>query len=1192
MTSPHLVNNRADLDSLIAKLNDQDLLQYAQNNRPNTKYAVEAVPATSIYVYKIKDFPIGCCMEIPAHITDNKAIFTLQHDSNNKPYDDNLCFFRCLAVVRGSPATDNTKTTRKLFKQWRTYKKMRKTTFPGVTLKDRELLEKCFNINVDVFYFDKNQILTPKIRGSNTYKDTLQLLHYENHFLYISDIDRVAKAFACSKCGKLWKSYKRMTRHEKTCTGNHQKDVYKGGMYRPQDNIWETIASYGISVDTSFVFPYRATFDFECYFEKSNLPADAAATKYLAKHIPLSCSVASNVPKFEEPVCFVSEGDAQDLVSRMARRLEAISDAAYAILLEKFEWVFKQLNELGEDVAPGLIEKLDAYLKELPTLSFNGGKYDLNLIKPYLIHYFIEAAEQSGKGKPFKFVVKKNNDFMCIATEKLKLLDVLNYLAPGNSYKKYIASYKIKETKGVFCYEYVDSLEKLKDTALPPPQAFFSSLKNCHVSAEDYAICQQAWVDNEMTTLKDLLVWYNNLDVGPFLLALEQQVQFYANLGVDMFKDAISVPGVTLRYLFKTLPKNVSFSLCSKMEAEFHETIRKNIVGGPSIIFHRYHEAGKTKIRGGKDVQSVKGFDANALYLWALMEKMPTDFPITRRKENAFKAVKINRFVQQSREWLTWTSHVKRVDLRTQYNGKEMSLGKRHIRVDGWDCESKTAYQFHGCLFHGHPNCPLTKNREVNPVNGKTLAELYEKTREIRQYLTEEVKVSVVVMWECQWRGLKKTDPEINIFLAQALARAQPSYEKYPRPSEQQILDSIKDETLFGLVECDISVPERLKEKFSEMTPIFKNIEVGREDISPLMREYADKNKLLTTPRRTLIGSYKGEKILLATPLLKWYIDNELEVTNIYRVVEYNPVACFKQFGDKVSEARRQGDIDEIYSITGETMKLLGNSAYGKCLSNKAKHADVVFCRGDDTSKMINAPLFKKMAQLSDDLFEVEMLKKKTLWDLPNQIGFFVYQYAKLRMLEFYYDFLDKFVDRSDFELCEMDTDSLYLALSTPSLKEAIRPHLRQQFYKVYDQWFPSEACDNHRNDFINSNGSVKVDCAECRNRNLYDKRTPGLFKFEFQGSAMIALCSKTYICFGSYDKTSAKGLSKTHNKLTKDKYARVLDTKQSGGGTNKSFKTMPTGVYTYEQHRNSLSFFYIKRRVLDDNVTTVPLSI
>ena len=32
-----------------------------------------------------------------------------------------------------------------------------------------------------------------------------------------------------------------------------------------------------------------------------------------------------------------------------------------------------------------------------------------------------------------------------------------------------------------------------------------------------------------------------------------------------------------------------------------------------------------------------------------------------------------------------------------------------------------------------------------------------------------------------------------------------------------------------------------------------------------------------------------------------------------------------------------------------------------------------------------------------------------------------------------------------------------------------------------------------------------------------YDKRTPALFKTEFTGDGMIALCSKTYLCFGAW---------------------------------------------------------------------------
>ena len=82
--------------------------------------------------------------------------------------------------------------------------------------------------------------------------------------------------------------------------------------------------------------------------------------------------------------------------------------------------------------------------------------------------------------------------------------------------------------------------------------------------------------------------------------------------------------------------------------------------------------------------------------------------------------------------------------------------------------------------------------------------------------------------------------------------------------------------------------------------------------------------------------------------------------------------------------------------------------------------------------------------------------------DLPIHIGFFVYSYAKLRMLQFYYDLVDKFVDRSNYEYCQMDTDSAYIALASSCLDDVIRPELRQKYFEEYDQWFLTEACEKH----------------------------------------------------------------------------------------------------------------------------------
>jgi hypothetical protein len=46
--------------------------------------------------------------------------------------------------------------------------------------------------------------------------------------------------------------------------------------------------------------------------------------------------------------------------------------------------------------------------------------------------------------------------------------------------------------------------------------------------------------------------------------------------------------------------------------------------------------------------------------------------------------------------------------------------------------------------------------------------------------------------------------------------------------------------------------------------------------------------------------------------------------------ITYTPECAFKQFSDEVSDARSAGDIDTAYELIAETMKLFGNSSYGK----------------------------------------------------------------------------------------------------------------------------------------------------------------------------------------------------------------------------------------------------------------------
>ena len=49
-------------------------------------------------------------------------------------------------------------------------------------------------------------------------------------------------------------------------------------------------------------------------------------------------------------------------------------------------------------------------------------------------------------------------------------------------------------------------------------------------------------------------------------------------------------------------------------------------------------------------------------------------------------------------------------------------------------------------------------------------------------------------------------------------------------------------------------------------------------------------------------------------------------------------------------------------------------------------------------------------------------------------------------MLQFYYDFLDKYLDRSDFQMCETDTDNAYIAIAVESVESLVKPELKAEF--------------------------------------------------------------------------------------------------------------------------------------------------
>ncbi|KAJ8017821.1 Krueppel-related zinc finger protein 1 [Holothuria leucospilota] len=1197
LPEPMLVTGNASFTTFLNTLSTKDPADHVRLARPNSRWVVETVTNAIFYVFKLRDHPIGGATRLPEFITNNKAVVSLEKDrNNNHRYEDNLCLFRCLALHKGAKVKAVEKKAMKLYRQMYSVKPKH---FAGVPLSKLHDVETLFKLNIVVYEMvqiseesDKSKQVEkssnhPKLsseltvrlirRSLERYDDTMYLNLCGDHFSYIQDINMYSKSYQCKKCQKLGSDRRNLLKHEAACKGNGVKHTFPGGVYSHPKTVFELLEEEGICIPADLrYYPYRAVYDFECCFETVQEEKATSKLTLEASHVPLSVSVCSNVPGYEEPMCFISEGRSDELLQNMLCYVTEISEKSSDLLREVYQphlqeiesriaaekEAFEKLCEERKKQAKPrqhylqvLHDKLVAYLNELPVLGFNSGKYDVNSVKQHLFPWLVE-------NDPLKFIVKRCNNYMSVKSKHLLFLDVVNFIAPGFSYDAFLKAYECSQSKGFFPYEWIN-FENLADTSLPPHEAFYSDLKKSNITTDEYAYCQNVWEQENMQTMKDFLTWYNNRDVVPFLEALEKMAQFYRERYIDVFKDGISVPGLTMKYLFQKA-KSEPFALFDKKNKDLYYTFRANLVGGPSIIFHRHQEKGKTKIRNTDNVcQKIVGFDANALYLWAIMQNMPTGPFLRRREETGFNLEK-SRPV--SNEWLHWKAYKENIFIRHQGNDKEKRVGLRRIPVDGFCQETNTVYQFHGCFVHGH-DCYLTQNKSYSIEEQQKFITKRQNTDNIRDYI-KSLGYNYEEIRQCEFYREQETSQELQHFLH--ILRL--PLERVRKLSQKRIVQAIRDDLIFGAIECDIHVPDELKPKFAEMCPIFKNTDISVDDIGKHMKNFAMEGNIMTKPRKSLIGSMFGEKILLATPLVKWYLDHGLQITRIYQVIEFTPKSCFKTFGEAVSDARREGDRNPSKAIIADTMKLIGNSSYGKTITNKEGHCNINIVQDDKASRLINETTFRDLNEISTGCYEVESAKRSIAMDLPIQIGFFVYQYAKLRMLEFYYDFLDKYFDRQYWEYVEMDTDSAYIAIAAEKLDDLVKPELKEVYYKEKHHWFPRTDTEEHKR---------------------YDKRTPGLFKVEWEGDGIVALNSKMYYCYGGMkDKFSCKGINKRRNEIGKDVYLRVLNTKNPITGKNKGFRVKDNRVFTYSQVKTGFTYFYPKRKVLENGVQTTYLDI
>ena len=686
--------------------------------------------------------------------------------------------------------------------------------------------------------------------------------------------------------------------------------------------------------------------------------------------------------------------------------------------------------------------------------------------------------------------------------------------------------------------------------------------------------------------------FYNKLDTQPFLEAVINQRSFFYDLKLDMFKDGLSLPCLSEKIM-------IGFELKDFNEVFIHQ---KTPYRSGNFLPLQVDERLKGYISQDKDSQR---YDEK--------EFIGKNEVLKLQKEQNNKCHYCWRGFNKDTKWT-----LDRINNSIGHNTGNYVLCCENCNKRRSDQHYKTFYRKEALRRYSykHPMVYLIdeENRDVfyklkNSICGGPSIVFH------RYAEADKTKIKRPIYKNGKWLEGKEgkmvrkiVGYDCNVLYLNCIGQNIPcgvlKWSVYTGNQSKEDIDMFIrnfNRISCGFIEVDIHTLEELMNKFGEFPLIFKNMEydaneVIGEDMRKIYNNYdemSDKDKLsydgskkLMT--RKLISSFKDEKVLIKSDRLCWLLDQGLVVSKIHGFIRGEKGRIFEKFVEKVSNERRKGDVNPNYAIIADMWKLVGNSAFGRTGMNKNKFHKIQYGNEKLYNKKVGSCLFKDANQYGN-VFEISSDFHRTKQNIPIQIACSIYDDAKLKMSQFYYDCVDKYLDLSDYQYIQMDTDSAYISL-TGHFEDLIKPGMKEEYLKDENNWFLRKDTDENK---------------------AFDRRKAGLFKPEFVGAGIVALGSKTYFVkgFGDKHKYSCKGIQKKNNcsEICFNNYLQVLLNQRKSKIVNKGIRILNKKqiegsgscilnenrqVYMYSVEKVGLTAKNDKRCVMNDKISTVPLDI
>nr|XP_012219810.1 PREDICTED: uncharacterized protein LOC105670709 [Linepithema humile] len=495
-------------------------------------WALSRILNLTINVNKLNPLRAGCHIELPRKIMLKKAVVNVKSN-------DNTCF--AWAVVAALYPTKRNSERTIEYPHYSTVLNLCGIEFP-VTLPQISKFEKLNTISVNVFTTQDSKIVPLRLTDDKKEKHVNLLYVCKNndaHFACIKNLPRLVssqlsmhkcKKYICDRCLHYFYTREKLSVHSVDCGKMNDCAV----ILPSEDDKWLTFSNY----NRKERLPFVVYADLECTLEKKD---GQDGTTYVYQHhnvfsvgYYVSCTYNNSLSGYKSyrgedcTAWFVNE------LHDLAHRVKAIRTTVVPMAdltpeeSEKFrssatchvcEKPFTpddtrvrdhchltgryrgaahsscNLNYKDSHVIPVIFHNLSGYdahfiIKDVAN-AFEGNIDLLPLTKERYISFTKNVKDTEDEKSKLCIKLRFIDSFRFLGTSLQKLTSYLTIdeLKISRSEFSHLSAehFNLLTRKGVFPYEYVDSVDKLRDTSLPSRESFYSSLTGETVSESDYA---------------------------------------------------------------------------------------------------------------------------------------------------------------------------------------------------------------------------------------------------------------------------------------------------------------------------------------------------------------------------------------------------------------------------------------------------------------------------------------------------------------------------------------------------------------------------------------------------------------------------------------------------------------------------------------------------------------------------------